>query len=173
MLAQTGTGVSHCPVSNARLGSGVAPVPQMYDAGVPISLGVDGVASNESGSMVGEAHTAWLIHRAEQGAAATTVEDVIHWGTAGGAQVLGLGAVGTLEIGQAADLVVYGLDHPRFFGFHDRAVAPVVAGEPIAVQYSMVGGRLVVDNGVIPGLDLERMRAEAWEGVQQLMHTDN
>lgn len=135
-----------------------------------ISLGVDGVASNESGSMVGEAHTAWLIHRAGQGASATTAEDVIHWGSAGGAQVLGLGSVGTLEIGQAADIVIYGLDHPRFFGFHDIALAPVVAGEPITVQYSMVGGRLVVDQGVIPGLDLERMRAEAWEGVQKLMH---
>ena len=173
MLAQTGTGISHCPVSNARLGSGVAPVPQMYEAGVPISLGVDGVASNESGSMVGEANTAWLIHRAEQGASATTAEDVIHWGTAGGAHVLGLGAVGTLEVGQAADLVVYSLDHPRFYGFYDSAVAPVVAGEPITVKYSLVGGRIVVDNGVIPGLDIERMRAEAWQGVQQLMNVDD
>jgi cytosine/adenosine deaminase-related metal-dependent hydrolase len=173
MLAQTGSGVSHCPVSNARLGSGVAPVPQMFEAGVPISLGVDGVASNESGSMVGEANTAWLIHRAEQGASATTAEDVIHWGTAGGAQVLGLGAVGTLQVGQAADLVIYSLDHPRFFGFHDCAVAPVVAGEPITVKYSVVGGRIVVDNGVIPGLDIERMRAEAWEGVQAMMNVDD
>jgi len=173
MLAQTGTGIAHCPVSNARLGSGVAPVPQMFEAGVPISLGVDGVASNESGSMVGEANTAWLIHRAQQGASATTAEDVIHWGTAGGAQVLGLGAVGTLEIGQAADLVIYGLDHPRYFGFHDIAVAPVVAGEPIRVKYSLVGGRVVVDNGVIPGLDMQRMRAEAWDGVRQLMNVND
>ncbi|MNP60296.1 Isoxanthopterin deaminase [compost metagenome] len=87
--------------------------------------------------------------------------------------MLGLGAVGTLEIGQAADLVVYGLDHPRFFGFHDSAVAPVVAGEPIAVKYSLVGGRVVVDNGVIPGLDVQRMRAEAWDGVRQLMNIDD
>jgi cytosine/adenosine deaminase-related metal-dependent hydrolase len=98
---------------------------------------------------------------------------VIHWGTAGGAQVLGLGAVGTLEVGQAADLVIYGLDHPRFFGFHDIAVAPVVAGEPIAVRYSLVGGRVVVDDGVIPGLDVAQMRAEAWDGVRQLMSVDD
>lgn len=169
MLAQTGTGISHCPVSNSRLGSGIAPVPQMAAAGVPISLGVDGVASNESGSMIGEAHTAWLIHRAAQGASATVAEDVIHWGTAGGAQVLGLGAVGTLEVGQAADLVLYGLDHPRFLGFHDPALAPVVAGEPIAVRYSIVGGRIVVDDGTIPGLDMGRLRAEARDGVQQLL----
>ncbi|UXY53856.1 amidohydrolase family protein [Pseudomonas tohonis] len=172
LLAQTGSGISHCPVSNARLGSGIAPVPQMAAAGVPISLGVDGVASNESGSMVGEANTAWLIHRANQGASATLAEDVIHWGTAGGATVLGLGAVGTLEVGQAADLVLYGLDHPRFFGFHDPALAPVLAGEPMAVRYSLVGGRLVVDDGVIPGLDLERLRREALDGVQQLLQGD-
>ncbi|WP_217476924.1 amidohydrolase family protein [Stutzerimonas stutzeri] len=169
MLAQTGTGISHCPVSNSRLGSGIADVPRMDAAGVPISLGVDGVASNESGSMTGEAHTVWLIHRAAQGASATVAEDVIHWGTAGGARVLGLDAVGTLEVGQAADLVMYSLDHPRFFGFHDPALAPVVAGEPITVRYSIVGGRLVVDDGVIPGLDLEQLRAEAHEGVQLLL----
>lgn len=169
LLAQTGTGISHCPVSNSRLGSGIAPIPQLAAAGVPISLGVDGVASNESGSMTGEAHTAWLIHRAAQGATATEAEAVIHWGTAGGAQVLGLGAVGTLEVGQAADLVLYSLDHPRFLGFHDVAVAPVVAGEPIAVRYSIINGRVVVDDGVIPGLDLARLRAEAHDGVQQLL----
>jgi len=172
LLAQTGTGVSHCPVSNSRLGSGVAPIPQLVAAGVPVSLGVDGVASNESGSMTGEAHTAWLIHRAVQGASATLAEDVIHWGSAGGAEVLGLGGIGTLEVGQAADLVVYGLDHPRFLGFHDPALAPVVAGEPIAVRYSLVGGRVVVDDGVIPGLDLARLRAEARAGVEALLSAE-
>ena len=86
--------------------------------------------------------------------------------------MLGLGAVGTLEVGQAADLVLYGLDHPRFFGFHDPALAPVLAGEPMAVRYSLVGGRLVVDDGVIPGLDIERLRREALDGVQQLLQGD-
>lgn len=169
LLAQTGTGIAHCPVSNSRLGSGIAPIPQLAAAGVPISLGVDGVASNESGSMIGEAHMTWLIHRAAQGAGATTAEDVIHWGSAGGARVLGLDAVGTLEVGQAADLVLYDVDHPRFFGFHDPAVAPVAAGEPIAVHTSIVNGRVVVDNGVIPGLDIARLRADAQRGVQQLL----
>ncbi|MNN96800.1 Isoxanthopterin deaminase [compost metagenome] len=69
--------------------------------------------------------------------------------------------------------MIYGLDNPRFYGFHDIAVAPVVAGEPIAVRYSLVGGRVVVDDGVIPGLDVQQMRAEAWEGVRQLMHVDD
>ncbi len=107
MLGSTGTGMAHCPVSNARLGSGIAPVRAMADAGVPVSIGVDGVASNESGSMVHEANFAWLVHRALGGAAQTRVEEVIHWGTAGGAQVLGLPGVGTLAPGQSADLAIY------------------------------------------------------------------
>ena len=154
MLAETGSGCSHCPVSNARLGSGIAPAPQMAAAGVPMSLAVDGVASNESGSMTNEAHFAWLVHRAAQGASATTVEETIHWGSAGGAGVLGLDAVGTLEVGKAADFVLYDVSDLRFYGFHDLAVAPVTAGEPARVRYNVVNGRVVVDNGVIPGLDL-------------------
>ncbi len=168
-LARTGTGISHCPVSNARLGSGIAPVVQMAQAGVPISVGVDGVASNESGSMLGELNTAWLIHRANQGAAATRIEDVISWGSRGGSQVLGLGQVGTLEVGQAADLVVYDLDHPRFYGFHDLAVAPVAAGEPARVRYSLIQGSVVVDQGAIPGLDVQQLRAQAREAVARLL----
>ena len=169
MLAQTGSGIAHCPVSNSRLGSGIAPVPQLAAAGVPVSLGVDGVASNESGSMTGEVNTAWLIHRAAQGASATTAEDVIHWATVGGARVLGLGEVGTLQIGQAADLVLYDINHPRFYGFHDPALAPVVAGEPITVRTSIIGGRVVVDEGVVCGLDVASIRAQARQGVADLM----
>ncbi|RKF30591.1 amidohydrolase [Paraburkholderia fungorum] len=169
MLAETGSGCAHCPVSNARLGSGIAPAPQMAAAGVPMSLAVDGVASNESGSMTNEAHFAWLVHRAAQGASATTVEETIHWGSAGGAGVLGLDAVGTLEVGKAADFVLYDVSDLRFNGFHDVAVAPVTAGEPARVRYNVVNGRVVVDNGVIPGLDLERLRHEAAEGVKQLL----
>ena len=169
MLAQTGTGVAHCPVSNSRLGSGIAPVPQMAAAGVPVTLGVDGVASNESGSMTGEVNTAWLIHRAAQGASATTAEEVIHWATAGGARVLGLGEVGTLQVGQAADLVLYDINHPRFYGFHDPAIAPVAAGEPITVRTSIIGGRVVVDEGVVCGLDVASIRAQASQGVADLM----
>lgn len=169
MLAQTGSGIAHCPVSNSRLGSGIAPVPQLAAAGVPVSLGVDGVASNESGSMTGEVNTAWLIHRAAQGASATTAEDVIHWATAGGARVLGLSEVGTLQVGQAADLVLYDINHPRFYGFHDPALAPVVAGEPITVRTSIIGGRVVVDEGVVCGLDVASIRAEASRGVADLI----
>ena len=119
--------------------------------------------------MTGEVNTAWLIHRAAQGASATTAEDVIHWATAGGARVLGLSEVGTLQVGQAADLVLYDINHPRFYGFHDPALAPVVAGEPITVRTSIIGGRVVVDEGVVCGLDVASIRAEASQGVADLM----
>ena len=147
-------------------------MPQLAAAGVPISLGVDGVASNESGSMTGEVNTAWLIHRAVQGAAATSVEQVIHWATAGGAQVLGLGQVGTLKVGNAADLVLYDINHPRFYGFHDPAVAPVAAGEPITVRTSIINGRIVVEDGKVCGLDVATLREQARHGVQELMAAD-
>src|SRR5207244_12166192 len=81
MMAQTGTGTAHCPASNCRLGSGIAPVPELARAGAPVSIGVDGSASNESGDSISEVHTCWYTHRALKGPAATTVEEVIHWAT--------------------------------------------------------------------------------------------
>ena len=92
-----------------------------------------------------------------------------HWGTAGGAAVLGLDAVGTLEVGKAADLVLYDVDALRFNGFHDMAIAPVAAGEPTKVRYSIANGRVVVDDGEIPGLDLDELRRDAREGVRLLL----
>lgn len=169
MLGSTGTGMAHCPVSNARLGSGIAPVRAMADAGVPVSIGVDGVASNESGSMVHEANFAWLVHRALGGAAQTRVEEVIHWGTAGGAQVLGLPGVGTLALGQSADLAIYDVSGLRFAGFHDIATAPVAAGEPTPVRDVFVRGRHVVRQGEVVGLDVAKLRREARAALEVLM----
>ncbi|MBY4730064.1 amidohydrolase family protein [Cupriavidus pauculus] len=168
MLGQTGTGMAHCPVSNARLGSGIAPVRAMANAGVPVSIGVDGVASNESGSMIHEANFAWLIHRALGGAEQTCVEEVIHWGTAGGAQVLGLPGVGTLAPGQSADLAIYDVSGLRFAGFHDIATAPVAAGEPTPVRDVFVRGRHVVRDGAVVGLDIERLRRDAQTALETL-----
>ena len=169
MLAVTNTGMAHCPVSNARLGSGIAPVRKMADAGVPISLGVDGVASNESGSMVHEANFAWLVHRAAGGAAQTRVEEVIHWGTAGGARVLGLPGTGMLAPGQSADLAIYDVSGLRFHGFHDIATAPVAAGEPTPVRHVLVRGRQVVRDGEVVGLDLGRLREDARRALAALL----
>jgi cytosine/adenosine deaminase-related metal-dependent hydrolase len=125
------------------LGSGIADIPALEAAGVPVSIGVDGAASNEAADMISETHAAWLMQRArrgelarsranggntEGGADAARIEDVVRWGTAGGAAVLGMDAIGTLEVGKAADIAIYQLDDPRYFGLHDIAIAPVASG---------------------------------------------
>ncbi len=168
ILAETGTGMAHCPASNCRLGSGIAPAVKMARAGVPVSLAVDGAASNESADMISEAHLAWLIHRAVGGAGALSAEDVVHWGTEGGAGVLGLPAVGVLAPGMAADLVAYELTDPRYAGLHDPAIGPVVAGGSARVRFSLVHGRPVVEDGAIPGLDLQALQQAGAQAVRTL-----
>ncbi len=168
LVAQTGTGTAHCPASNCRLGSGIAPVPALARAGAPVSIGVDGAASNESADFVSEAHTCWYTHRAAQGAAAVAVEDVIHWGTRGGARVLGIDNIGTVEVGRAADLAVYALDQPRYAGLHDPAIGPVVSGGRPRLRLLTVQGRVVVENDAIPGQDLPRLLARARAAVRKL-----
>jgi cytosine/adenosine deaminase-related metal-dependent hydrolase len=184
ITAETRTGIAHCPQSNARLGSGIARIPEALALGVPVGLAVDGAASNEAADMIAEAHMAWLVHRADPRggerslrggvqpgglASAMTVEDVVHIGSAGGARVLGLPGVGTLEIGQAADLALYDLEHPRFFGLHDEAVGPVVAGGAPRLRALLVHGRIVVENDQIPGLDLAQLRRDAAAFVQRIL----
>ena len=194
LCAATGTGIAHCPQSNGRLGSGIARIPEAIELGVPVGLAVDGAASNEAADMLSEAHACWLLHRADPrggeraratasvlpgrtdrsrsarqpGGDASTlrVEEVVHLGTAGGARMMGLTGVGTLAVGQAADLAVYDLDDPRFFGLHDEAVAPVVAGGRPRLKALLVDGRVVLEHDRIPGLDLAALRAEAGETVR-------
>ena len=168
LLAQSQTGIAHCPSSNCRLGSGIARIPEMAQRSIPISLAVDGVASNESGSMLAEVNLAWLIHRATHGPQATTVEQVIQWGSAGGARILGLEEVGSFAPGMAADFVIYDLEHPRYFGVHDVLAAPVTCGEPARVRHAVVQGRVVVRDGEIPGFDRERLRHDALTALVEL-----
>jgi cytosine/adenosine deaminase-related metal-dependent hydrolase len=97
-----------------------------------------------------------------------TIEDVIHWGTQGGAKVLAIDNIGTLEVGRAADLAVYDLAEPRYAGLHDPAIGPVASGGSPKLRLATVQGRVVVENGVIPGLDLPRLLARAREAVRRL-----
>jgi cytosine/adenosine deaminase-related metal-dependent hydrolase len=159
LLAQSRTGIAHCAGSNCRLGSGIAPVPEMAAGGMRISLGQDGGACNEPGDMLSEAHIAWYVHRARSGAAAVSVEDVIRWGSAGGADVLGLGDIGTLAPGKCADLAVYSLDDLRFAAMHDPAIAPVAAGVRPRLKLLLVGGRSVVEDDRLLGIDTEALKA--------------
>ncbi len=178
--AETGTGIAHCPQSNARLGSGIARIPEALALGVPVGLAVDGAASNEAADMASEAHMAWLVHRADPRAGprgvqpgglanAMTVEDVVHVGTEGGARLMGLDAVGTLEVGKAADVALYDLDDPRYFGLHDPAVGPVASGGRARLRALLVQGRTVVENDRIPGLDLPALRRDAQRLVNSML----
>lgn len=186
LLGKTHTGIAHCPQSNGRLGSGISPVRQLEAAGVAISIGVDGAASNEAADMLSEVHTAWLMQRARAGeaavalyrggkgedeaAAAATVEDVVRWGTAGGAKVLALPGIGTLAPGQAADIAIYGIDRdPRYFGLHDPAIGPVASGGTADLRLLLVGGKEIVRNGAIPGLDMQELGAEARAAVAGIL----
>jgi cytosine/adenosine deaminase-related metal-dependent hydrolase len=185
LLGATRTGIAHCPQSNGRLGSGIAPVRALEAAGAKVSIGVDGAASNEAADMLSETHAAWLLARARDGqdavavhrggrgednAAGTTVEDVVRWGSAGGAAVLGLDAVGTLAVGQAADFSVYGLDRdPRYFGLHDPAIGPVASGGNADLRYLFVAGKEVVRDGRIPHLDVLELGRQSREAVSALL----
>lgn len=184
LLGATRTGIAHCPQSNGRLGSGIAPVRALEDAGAVVSIGVDGAASNEAADMISETHAAWLMQRARGGEAAlathrggtyeggahtASVEDVVRWGTRGGAAVLGLEDVGALRPGMAADLAVYALDDPRYFGLHDVAVAPVASGGRPTLRLLTVAGRALVDADVVPGLDLATLAHDARAAVRHMM----
>jgi 8-oxoguanine deaminase len=178
LMAKTGTGIAHCPGANCRLGSGVAPAPAMEAAGMPVSLAVDGAAGNEHGDLLTEAHLAWYVHRAHKGAKgrngspdggadAVTIEDVVRWGTAGGGRVLGL-KTGVLAPGWAADFAVYELSEPRHFGLHDMAIAPVASGGRPRLKRLVCGGRTLVQDDVIPGLDLAELASQARAVVKRL-----
>ncbi|MBB5392562.1 MULTISPECIES: amidohydrolase family protein [unclassified Herbaspirillum] len=184
LLGVTGTGIAHCPQSNGRLGSGIAPIRALEAAGVPVSIGVDGAASNEAADMISETHAAWLMQRArrgqqaipafrggayEGGADEATVEDVVRWGSSGGARVLGLGALDGLRIGQQADIALYRLDDPRYFGLHDPAIGPVVAGGRPGLKSLLVAGREVVRDDAIPGVELAALGRQARDAVRKLL----
>ncbi len=167
-LVETGTGMAHCPQSNCRLGSGIAPADLLDRAGGRVALAADGAASNEACDMVSEMHCAWMTHRSTKGAAAVRCEDVLRWASAGGADILGLPAIGSVAVGQVADLAVFDLSHPRYAGLHDPLIAPVASGGGAHLRHVLVAGKSVVRDGAIPGLDLAELGARARAVVRRL-----
>lgn len=183
LLGDTRTGMSHCPQSNGRLGSGIAPVKALEAAGCNISLGVDGAASNECADMLGELHAAFLMARArgglfsraethggsgESGASDVTAIEVVDWATRGGAQILGWPNIGVLREGMAADIALLDVADPVHWGAHTVPFAPVMSGRA-SVRYLLVNGELVVDRGVVRGIARDRLRWDAAQAVKELM----
>jgi cytosine/adenosine deaminase-related metal-dependent hydrolase len=157
MFARTGTGVAHCPCSNMRLASGIAPVRKMVDAGVPVGLGVDGSASNDGAHMLGEARQAMLLQRVGFGPDAMTARQALELATLGGAKVLNRDDIGALKPGMSADIVMFKLDQIAFAGaLHDQ-VAALVFCTPANVSHSIINGKVVVKDGILQTVDLPRV----------------
>jgi 8-oxoguanine deaminase len=172
-FAATGTGVCHCPSSNMRLASGIAPVKKYRDAGVRMGLGVDGSASNDGSNLLIEVREAMLLARLKIGLLPpegprtvlstshplrsgewTTARDVLEMATIGGASVLGRTDIGSLETGKCADFFTLDLNSIAYAGGLTDPVAAVVFCAPTAARHTVVGGRLVVDGGRIVTLDM-------------------
>lgn len=156
LFARSGTGVAHCPCSNCRLGSGIAPVRAMRDAGVKVGLGVDGSASNDAGNLVGEARMAMLLQRVARGADAMGVREALEIATLGGARVLGRSDCGTLEPGMRADVAVWDMRGVESAGAWDPVAALLLCG-PTRVRDLFVEGRQVVRGGEMVTIDLPRV----------------
>lgn len=160
LFARSGTGVAHCPCSNMRLASGIAPIPQMRAAGVAVGLGVDGSASNDAAHMLGEARQAMLLARVGHGPAAMSARQALELATLGGAKVLGRDDIGALAPGMSADCVAFPLDAVGMAGgaVHD-AVAALVFCTPPQVSWSVINGRVVVREGALTTVDLPAVLA--------------
>ncbi|GJD50197.1 8-oxoguanine deaminase [Methylobacterium crusticola] len=159
LFARTGTGVAHCPCSNMRLASGIAPVPRMRRAGVAVGLGVDGSASNDGGTLLGEARQAMLLARVGHGPAAMTAREALEVATLGGARVLNRDDIGALAPGMAADLVAFDLTGLETAGALHDPVAALVFCAPQRVALSVIDGRVVVREGRLVTLDARALAA--------------
>ncbi len=155
-MAATGTGVAHCPTSNMRLASGIAPVAAYRRAGVPVGLGVDGSASNDGGHLLAEARQAMLVARlADPEQPLMSVRESLEIATRGGAAVLGRSDIGSLEVGKAADFTAISLERVGYAGSLHDPVAAVLLCAPVTVDHTYVAGRPVVQDGAVTTVDVD------------------
>jgi len=154
VLAETGTGVAHCPSSNMRLGSGIARVREMMDLGIRVGIGVDGSASNDASDMLGEARNAMLLQRVKYGASALTARETLKLAIQGGAELLGFDRIGRIEPGYGADLALFDMKQFQYAGsLSDPVAAILFTGFSHETAYTIVNGRVVVRNGNLEGID--------------------
>ncbi len=173
-LAATGSGVCHCPSSNMILASGIAPVREMSDAGVRVGLGVDGSASNDGNHLLGEARQAMLLQRVgwpgfESSADRFSAREALELTTLGGARVLGRDDIGSLEVGKAADLVAFRVDGIQHAGAGADLVAALLTCTPAPAWLSLINGRIIVEQGEIPGLDIESLVQQHNQQARRLL----
>ncbi|MGA9869681.1 MAG: 8-oxoguanine deaminase [Rhodococcus sp. (in: high G+C Gram-positive bacteria)] len=167
-MAATGTGVAHCPSSNARLGAGIARVSDLLAAGAPVGLGVDGSASAEMVPLAGEIRQAMYMQRVKYGPTALSARQALEIATLGGATVLGRhDEIGSIEIGKVADLALWKTD--GFFGAVDDPIVALAYGRTPPLARLMVGGRTIVDNEVLVSVDQESVAKEGADAHRRLM----
>ena len=166
LFARSHTGVSHCPCSNCRLGSGIAPIREMLSNGVNVGLGVDGSASNDGGSLVSEARQALLLQRVSNGADAMSAMDALELATRGGADILGRQECGRIQVGARGDLAIWDISGIDSAGSWDPA-AMLLAG-PRKVKHLIVEGRIIVSDGNLITINMEEVLKEVKRLVQNL-----
>ncbi len=155
LFARTGTGIAHCPCSNMRLASGIAPIPALHAAGVAVGIGVDGSASNDGAHLLGETRQAMLLARVGHGPDALSARSALEMATLGGARVLGRDDIGALAVGMSGDVIAYRTDTLAMAGaaVHDP-VAALLFAAPQTVDLSIIDGRIIVQDGAFVDLDL-------------------
>lgn len=169
-FASTGTGVAHCPCSNMRLASGIAPVRKLRKARVLVGLGTDGAASNDATNLFHEARQAFLLARVlALDATAMTAREALEIATLGGAEVLGRDDIGSIAPGMSADLIAISLDRPALAGAEHDPVAALILCQLDAVDYSFINGRRVVDRGVLTTVELPRVLRQAQRLAAELV----
>ena len=170
LFGRTGTGVAHCPCSNMRLASGIAPIRKMLDAHIHVGLGVDGSASNDAGHMLGEVRQAMLLQRVGFGPAAMTARQALEMATLGGAKVLNRDDIGALSPGMAADLVLFDLNQIGYAGALHDPVAALVFCTPSNVATSIIHGRVVIRDGQLVKIDAGVVREQHNRLAQELVN---
>jgi 8-oxoguanine deaminase len=169
-LAETGTGVCHCPSSNMRLGSGIARIVEMVRQGVPVSIAVDGSASNDSSDYLGEMRMALLLQRIRYGADALSAEQVVDLGTRGGAAALGFTRSGEIRPGWTADFAIFDLHRLQYAGaLSDPLAALLFAGHDHSATHTIVAGRVLVRDGKLQTVDEEQLFADADSAARRLL----
>ena len=157
LFSKTGTGIAHCPCSNMRLASGIAPVRQMLDSGVKVGLGVDGSASNDSGNMLNEARQTMLLQRVNSKASSMTAREALKVATRGGASVLNRDDIGVLAPGYAADITAFKRNNVDFSGSDWDPVASLVFCGPGKANYTIINGKIIVSEGQVTTIPMEKL----------------
>lgn len=171
LFARTGTGIAHCPCSNMRLASGIAPLRQMLKQNVKVGLGVDGSASNDSGDLLNEARQAMLLQRvAHSDPSAMSARQSLEVATLGGASVLGRDDIGAIAVGMCADLAAFRTDTLSMSGTHSDPVAGLLFGSPHRADMTLINGRIIVEDGQLTSLDLGMLVEKHGQFSRQLVN---